>query len=77
MVVRANGVAQTFSVTSGSTAGTGNFGTYPLNILARNNGAIYSLNGRLYSLIVRFGANLSASEISSTEAWVNGKTGAY
>ena len=33
-------------------------------------------NGNLYSLIVR-GASSTAAEIASTEAWVNGKTGAY
>jgi len=56
--------------------GTGNFLTYPLFIGGRNNASLF-FNGWLSSLIVRFGANLSQSQIEATEAWVNGKTGAY
>jgi hypothetical protein len=55
--------------------GTGNFGNYPLYIGRRNN-ATLPFNGNLYSLIIR-GAQSSAAQISSTETWVNGKTGAY
>jgi hypothetical protein len=58
-----------------TTQGTGNFGNYPLYIGRRNN-ATLPLNGNLYSLIIR-GAQSTASQISSTESWVNGKTGAY
>lgn len=63
----------------GSTAadqGTGNYLAYPIYI-GRRNGTSFPLNGRIYSLIVRFGANLTAGQISQTESWVNGKTGAY
>jgi hypothetical protein len=34
------------------------------------------LNGRVYSLIIR-GALSTTQEITDTETWVNGKTGAY
>jgi hypothetical protein len=56
--------------------GTGNFLAYPLYI-GRRGGTTFPFNGRLYSLIVRFGANLSDAQIASTETWVNGKTKAY
>jgi hypothetical protein len=57
--------------------GTGNYLSYPLYIGRRNN-ATLPLNARLYSMILRFSAaNLSDAQIASTEAWVNGKTGAY
>lgn len=57
-------------------AGTGNFLAYPLYI-GRRGGSTVPFNGQLYSLIVRFGTNLDAGTITSTETWVNGKTGAY
>jgi hypothetical protein len=53
--------------------GTGNYGTYPLFVGARNNASI-RLNGRLQQLIVR-GAASSAAEISSTERYIAGKQG--
>lgn len=56
--------------------GTGNYLAYPLYI-GRRGGASLPFNGRLYSLIVRFGTNLTDAQITSTEAWVNAKTGAY
>lgn len=56
--------------------GTGNYLAYPLYI-GRRGGTSLPLNGRIYSLIVRFGANLTADQISQTETWVNSKTGAY
>jgi hypothetical protein len=55
--------------------GIGNYGNYPLNIGARNNASLF-FNGWLTSLIVR-GAQSTQSQIEATEAWVNGKTGAY
>jgi hypothetical protein len=61
--------------TSGAaSAGTGNFLAYPLYIGMRN-GSTLPLNGQIFSLIVRFGANLTADQINSTEAWVGGKVG--
>jgi hypothetical protein len=60
--------------TSGATsAGTGNFGNYPLYIGQRG-GSSLPLNGNLYSLIVR-GAQSTDSQINATESWVAGKTG--
>ncbi|CAB4157118.1 hypothetical protein UFOVP681_2 [uncultured Caudovirales phage] len=56
--------------------GTGNFLAYPLYI-GRRGGTTVPFNGQLYSLLVRFGTNLDAGTITSTETWVNGKTGAY
>jgi hypothetical protein len=56
--------------------GTGNYLAYPLYI-GRRGGTSLPFNGHLYSLIVRFGANLDANSIANTETWVNGRTGAY
>jgi hypothetical protein len=56
--------------------GTGNFLAYPLYI-GRRGGVSLPFNGRIYSLITRFGANLTTGQITSTESWVNSKTGAY
>ena len=72
-LVRVNG-AQVGSVLT--TQGTGNYLNYPLYI-GRRGGATDPFNGRLYSLITRFGANLTTGQITSTESWVNSKTGAY
>lgn len=55
--------------------GAGNFGNYPLFIGRRNNASL-PFNGNFYQLIV-CGKTLSASELASTEAYVNQKTGAY
>jgi hypothetical protein len=71
-VLRVNG-AEASRVTVDQ--GTGNYLAYPLYI-GRRAGTSVPFNGRLYSLIVRFGANLTDGQITSTEAWVNGKTGA-
>ena len=71
---RINGVLNQTGA-SGTDAGTGNFGNYPLFLGARNNSAGF-LNGNLYSLIVR-GAQSTQSQIEATESWVNGKTGAF
>lgn len=70
--VRVNGTA-----TSATTdQGTGNYLAYPI-YLGRRGGASLPYNGRIYSLITRFGANLTTGQITATETWVNGKTGAY
>ena len=73
--LRRDQVAQTYASTTGSDSGTGNFANAPLFIGARNQTVGY-LNGWLTSLIGR-GAATSAGQISATEQWVNGKTGAY
>jgi hypothetical protein len=74
MDMRVNGVDQAMVNVSG-TVGAGNFGNYPLYIGRRNNNSL-QWSGRLYSLIIR-GAQSTASQIVSAEAWVNGKTKAY
>jgi hypothetical protein len=57
--------------------GTGNFLSYPLYI-GRRGGTVLPYNGNIYSLITRFSAaNLDTTTITSTEKWVNSKTGAY
>jgi hypothetical protein len=56
-------------------AGGGNF--TPQAFAIGQFASAFFLNGRLYSLIARFGAPLTAAEIAQTEASVNGKTGAY
>lgn len=73
IILRANSVQ---AATNTSDQGTGNYLAYPLYI-GRRGGTSAPFNGNLYSLIVRFGANLDASTISNTETWVNGKTMAY
>lgn len=60
---------------SAASQGTGNYLAYPLYIGSRAGTSLF-FNGRLYSLITRFGANLTADQIASTESLVNGKTGA-
>jgi len=68
-----NGVIPTLADAGG--AGTGNFGNYPLYIGRRNNASL-PFDGRIYQMVV-VGKTLSASELASTEAFVNTKTGAY
>jgi len=72
-ILRVNG---TQAASSTADQGTGNFLAYPLYI-GRRGGTTLPFNGHLYGLIVRFGANLPAGTIASTETWLNGKTGAY
>jgi hypothetical protein len=72
-ILRSNGIQL---VTDTTSQGTGNFLAYPIYI-GRRAGTSNPFNGRLYSLIVRFGANLTDGQITSTESWVNGETGAY
>jgi hypothetical protein len=54
--------------------GTGNYLTYPL-FIGRRGGTSLPFNGRIYGLLVRFGANLSAAQIAQTEAFMAAKTG--
>lgn len=77
MDMRINGADVSMVDNSGGlTAGTGNFLAYPLYI-GRRGGTSNPFNGQLYSLLVRFGANLDSTTIEQTENWVNGKTLAY
>ena len=73
LLAAANG---TIVAQSTADQGTGNFLAYPLYI-GRRGGTSLPFNGNLYSLIVRFGANLDSNTITNTETWVNSKTGAY
>jgi hypothetical protein len=70
--LRVNGT-QAASVTFSQ--GTGNFGNYSLFIGARNQTSLY-FNGWM-SQLIGVGAATSASQIVSTETYVNTKTGAY
>jgi hypothetical protein len=54
--------------------GTGNYLAYPLYI-GRRGVASEPFNGRLYSLIVRFGPNLDSATIGQVERFVAGRTG--
>ncbi|MEN6546019.1 MAG: LamG-like jellyroll fold domain-containing protein [Armatimonadia bacterium] len=72
-IVRVNGAQAASSTTD---QGTGNFATAPL-FIGRRGGSSMPFNGRLYGLIVRFGANLTADQITQTETWLNQRTGAF
>lgn len=69
----------TIRVNSGQVAqstdnqGTGNYKTDVIHI-GRRAGTSNPLNGQIFSLIVRFGANLTNDQIVATEKWVSGKT---
>jgi hypothetical protein len=70
-LIRVNGTQVGSTLT---TQGTGNYLAYPLYIGLRG-GTTLPFNGQIYSLIVRFGANLTTNTITSTETYVSGKTG--
>jgi hypothetical protein len=70
-ILRIDGTQAASSTTS---QGTGNYLTHPL-FIGRRGGASLPLNGRIYGLLVRFGANLSAAQIDQTEAFMAAKTG--
>jgi len=54
--------------------GTGNYLAYPL-YLGMRAGTSLPFNGNVFSLLVRFGANLTTDQTTDTETWVAGKTG--
>lgn len=60
--------------TSTTNQGTGNFLAYPLYI-GRRSGTSLPFNGHIYSLIGRFGPNLTTAQIEAVERWVANKTG--
>ena len=72
---RVNGVVPSTSTAGAADSGTGNFGNYPLYIGRRNN-ASNPFNGQMYSMVI-VGKAVTAGELSSTETYVNQKTGAY
>ena len=69
--LRVNG---TQAAQSTADQGTGDYLAYPLYI-GRRGGTTLPFNGQIYSMIVRFGANLTTGQITSTETYVAGKTG--
>lgn len=71
-ILRVNGVQRG---SSSADQGTGNFTTAQL-FIGRRGGTMLQMNGQIYSLIVR-GAATDAATITSTETWVNSRTGAY
>jgi len=73
VIIRLDG-AQAASNTA--TQGTGNYLTYT-HFIGRRGGTTLPFNGRLYQLITRYGANLTADQIAATETFVNQRTGAY
>jgi hypothetical protein len=70
--VRRNGVEGPY-VGATLAGGTGNYATAPINIGFYSPGSPF--NGRIYGVIVRFGANLSTEQIQQTEAWIAERTG--
>ena len=73
LTFRVDAVEQSMTYGVDASAGTGNFGNYPLYLGARAGTSIF-FNGRIYSLIVR-GAASNDAEIAAAEAWVASKTG--
>ena len=72
---RVNGVVNRTNG-NGISAGTGSFGNYTISLGCDNLRTTF-FNGRLYSLITRFGATLTSTQITAIENWVNTKTGAF
>lgn len=72
--LRRNGASDAGMVTAAGPAGTGSFGDYPLYI-GRRGGSSLPFNGHIYSLIGRFGPNLTTAQIEATERWVAQRTG--
>jgi hypothetical protein len=73
-IIRVNNVQQ--AINTGD-QGTGNYANSVLYI-GRRGGTSLPLSGQIYSLITRFSAtNMDAANITNTETWLNGKTGAY
>jgi hypothetical protein len=71
--IKVNGAAATYASNS---AGTGNFSATAPFYLGRLGGTSNPINAWLYQIVV-CGKTLSASELASTKAFVNTKTGAY
>jgi len=73
MTIRNNGVLVENATSANQ--GTGNYGNHPLYI-GRRGGTNLPFNGRIYSLII-VGKTVTTDETTSTETYVNQKTGAY
>jgi hypothetical protein len=72
-VIRRNGVTE---ATATGNKGTGNFNAYQF-FIGRRSGTTGTapFNGRMYGLVLRFGANLAAGQIDQTERWIAERTG--
>jgi len=70
-VLRINGAQ---AASDAGDQGTGDYAALQM-FVGRTNATLYPFNGRLFSLIVRFGPNLDAATISQVEQWVATKTG--
>lgn len=70
-IIRLNGVQSDADV---GDQGTGNYLAYPMYI-GRRGGTSLPLNGNIYSLVVRFGPNLSGQRVRQVEHYVAEKTG--
>ena len=75
ITARVNGISKTYYPDVFNPASGKVFSNYPLYIGSRAGTSLF-FNGRLYGLVVA-GKAASASEIASTESWLNQKTGAY
>ena len=71
VIIRVNGTQEDQAFAD---QGTGNYGTHPVNVGARNNGAGLRLTGRIYGLIMRNVVS-TAEEIAVVEAYMARKTG--
>lgn len=69
-------VSQSAIAANTASQGTGNYLTHT-HFIGRRNGTSLPFNGRLYQLITRYGANLTADQITQTETFVNARTGAF
>jgi hypothetical protein len=72
-ILRVNSILKSTITTD---QGTGNYLAYPLYI-GRRGGTTGPLSGHIYGMIVRFGSNLTAWQITKAEDYINAKTGAY
>lgn len=69
--IRVDGVQFTASL---SDQGAGNYSAQNIHIGQRGSG-VFRLNGYIYGLLVRFGANLVTDQLTEIEQWMAGKTG--
>lgn len=69
-VIRKNGVPYSSTASSG----TGNFLEYPVYFFSRNGTGLF-FGGECYGIILRFGPNLSGTQIANVEAYIASKSG--
>jgi len=71
--IRVNGAV---AGTNTGDQGTGDYLTYT-HYIGRRGGTSLPFNGRVYQMVMRFGPNLTAGQITQTENYVAGETGIY